>query len=100
MLMEISYMHAFVPKKKLEGNSLLFLVDTPFRKNNRYTYLSILHYDIRTFETTDKIVHFESPVNGSDVSSPLTIGEENYCFLIDMEYLPKHILKHKRLKSM
>ena len=100
ILMEISYIHAFVPKEKPEGNSLLFLVDTPFSKNKRYTYLSIHHYHIRTFETSDKIVHFESPVNGSDVSSPLAIGEVNYYFFLDMEYLPKNTLKHTRLKNV
>ena len=84
ILMEISYIHAFIPKEKPEGNSLLFLVDTPFGKNKRYTYLTICHYNIKTFETTDKIVHFTSPVNGSDVSSPLAIGEVNYYFLTDI----------------
>ena len=97
--MEICYIDAFVPKEEPEGNSLLFLVDTPWRENRRYVYLIIYHDRIRTFETDEKILHFESPVNGSEVSSPLATSEQNYYFFNDMDYVPKHVLKHSRVRN-
>ena len=44
-------------------------------------------------------MHFESPVNSSDVSGHNESSEENYYFFHDMDCVPKHVLKHSRVQN-
>ena len=78
ILMEISYLHASVPKEKPKGNSLFFLVDTPYTNNKRHNYVIIYQYHIRTFETDDKIVHFESQIKHTRMKNAHDVYDAYY----------------------
>lgn len=68
---------------EFDGNSILAELDY---KDSEYSYLYIGSI-IRTFNTDDRIVKYWSIVGNNDVPYPVAIGEQNYYFMLDMQYV-------------
>lgn len=62
-----------------DGNSMLFRV-----RGNKYIFVGDIIY---AFETSDKILKYFSPIEGSDVPYPVAVGTENTYLLLEGEYL-------------
>jgi hypothetical protein len=95
LVYQTPFKRAFVGKSKeqyangpmFDGNSMLFEIET-----NRYVCVSL---DIVSFVPRERILSFESPVQGSDISQPYAVGAENsYCIAASV-YVPHSYLSKK-----
>lgn len=60
-------------REKSKGNSILVRL----RELQKYIFIGM---NIFSFETTEKILHYYSPIGNSDVPYPVAVGEKNVFF--------------------
>ena len=97
---EIRFKRAFIPSGPPQGNSLLFLLQSPTFKQHAFVYLSICQSTICTFETEEEIIHYKSPIGNSDVPDALAISKNYFYFINYLEYLPIRMFKKKHVKDV